>query len=177
VFCPSISPSHRPFPRYQRLWTPWVTLNFNFVFSTTYRNRNRRLKISTAPTKARSRGPAYSQALIQDKIDRQQVRSRASGRQTVRRVWWMDQDGVWSWDGEEGWEKRMNRLKSRVCSLGWKSCGERARGAVWGERAVGREQGVQFWWVRRMGQIVVAMLAGVCSKEAGQLWLRSDNKF
>jgi len=25
-----------------------------------------------------------------------------------------------------------------------------------------------------MGQIAVAMLAGVCSKEAGQLWLQSD---
>src|SRR6218665_431162 len=30
----------------------------------------RKLDISTAPTKARSRKPAYSQALIQNKIDR-----------------------------------------------------------------------------------------------------------
>jgi len=36
----------------------------------------------TAPTKARSREQAYSQALIQNKIDRQRVRSRESGRQT-----------------------------------------------------------------------------------------------
>ena len=51
--------------------------------------RNRKLDISTAPTKARSREPAYSQALIQNKIDRQRVRSRELGRQTVRRLWWM----------------------------------------------------------------------------------------
>src|SRR6218665_2724748 len=53
------------------------------------RNRNRKPVISTAPTKARSREPAYSQALIQNKIDRQRVRSRESGRQTVRRLWWV----------------------------------------------------------------------------------------
>ena len=51
--------------------------------------RNRNLDISTAPTKARSREPAYSQLLTQNKIDRQRVRSRESGRQTVRRLWWM----------------------------------------------------------------------------------------
>ena len=44
-------------------------------------NRNRKLNISTAPTKTRSREPAYSQALIQNKIDRQRVRYRESGRQ------------------------------------------------------------------------------------------------
>jgi len=44
-------------------------------------NRNRRLKISTALTKAKSRKLAYSQALVQNKIDRQLVRSRDSGRQ------------------------------------------------------------------------------------------------
>jgi len=32
---------------------------------------------------------AYSQALNQNKIDRQRPRSRESGRQTVRRLWWM----------------------------------------------------------------------------------------
>jgi len=32
------------------------------------------------PTKAKSREPAYSQALVQKKIDRQRVRSRESGR-------------------------------------------------------------------------------------------------
>jgi len=31
------------------------------------RNRNRKLKISTAPTKAKSREPAYSQALVRKK--------------------------------------------------------------------------------------------------------------
>jgi len=46
-----------------------------------YCNRNRKLEISTAPTKAKSREPAYSQALIQNKIGRQRVRSRDSGRQ------------------------------------------------------------------------------------------------
>src|SRR6218665_3935381 len=40
-------------------------------------------RLSTAPTKAKSREPAYSQALIQNKVDRQRVRSRESGRQTA----------------------------------------------------------------------------------------------
>ena len=44
-------------------------------------DRNCKRDISTAPTKARSREPAYSLALIQNKIDRQRVRSRGSGRQ------------------------------------------------------------------------------------------------
>jgi len=47
------------------------------------RNRNRKLEISAAPTKAKSRGPAYSQALIKNKIDRQRVKSRESAMQTV----------------------------------------------------------------------------------------------
>ena len=38
--------------------------------------RNRKLDISTAPTKAKSGEPAYSQALVQNKIDRQRVRFR-----------------------------------------------------------------------------------------------------
>jgi len=46
------------------------------------RNRNRKIVISKAPTKVKSREPAYSQALIQKKIDRQRVRSRESGRQS-----------------------------------------------------------------------------------------------
>jgi hypothetical protein len=37
-------------------------------------NRNRKLETSTAPTKARSREPAYSQALNQNKIDRHGVK-------------------------------------------------------------------------------------------------------
>src|SRR6218665_625870 len=58
------------------------------------RNRNRKLEISRVPTKAKSREPAYSQALNQNKIDRQRSKSRESGRQTVRRLWCTD--GVWS---------------------------------------------------------------------------------
>jgi len=54
-----------------------------------YRNHNRKLEISRVPTKVKSREPAYSQALVQTKIDRQRVRFRESGRQTVRRLWWM----------------------------------------------------------------------------------------
>jgi len=64
------------------------------------RNRKRKLKISAAPTKAKSRKPAYSQALIQNKIDRQRFRSTESGRQTIRRL----VDSVWSGDGEGGRE-------------------------------------------------------------------------
>ena len=41
------------------------------------------------PTKAKSREPAYSQALVQNKIDRQRVRSRESDRQTVIWLWRM----------------------------------------------------------------------------------------
>ena len=52
-------------------------------------NRNRKLLISRAPTKAKSQEPAYSQALNQNKIDRQRSRSKESGWQTVRRLWWM----------------------------------------------------------------------------------------
>src|SRR6218665_655160 len=53
------------------------------------RNRNRKLLISRAPTKAKPQEPAYSQALNQNKIDRQRSISRESVRQTVRRLWWM----------------------------------------------------------------------------------------
>src|SRR6218665_2071247 len=49
-------------------------------------HRNRRHLISRAPTKAKSQEPAYSQALNQNKIDRQRSISRESGRQTVRRL-------------------------------------------------------------------------------------------
>src|SRR6218665_2730770 len=51
------------------------------------RNRNRKLEISTAPTKAKSREPAHSQALIQNKLDSQRSRSRESLRQAVRRLY------------------------------------------------------------------------------------------
>jgi len=36
--------------------------------------------IVNSPTKAKSREPAYSPALVQNKIDRQQVKSRESGK-------------------------------------------------------------------------------------------------
>jgi len=47
---------------------------------------NRKLQTSAAPTKAKSRKPAYSQALNQNKIDRQSQdpKSQAGARQTVR---------------------------------------------------------------------------------------------
>ena len=51
------------------------------------RKINRKLKISAASTK---REPAYSQALIQNKIDRQRVRSRETDSQTAM------VDGAWS---------------------------------------------------------------------------------
>ena len=54
--------------------------------------RNRKLEISTAPTKVKSREPAYSQALVQTKIDRQRVRSRESGREGGRQS-----DGYGGW--------------------------------------------------------------------------------
>jgi len=47
-----------------------------------HRDRNRKLQISRAPTKAKSQEPAYSQSLNQNKINRQRSRSRESGRQS-----------------------------------------------------------------------------------------------
>src|SRR6218665_3749219 len=41
-------------------------------------NCNRKFEISTAPTKAKSREPAYSQSLVQNEIDWQRVRARES---------------------------------------------------------------------------------------------------
>ena len=73
-------------------------------------------------------------------------------------------DGAWSWDGEGGMGMTMNQ--DWIC--------KRAVFSVWSERAVERQQGERFEWARRMGQIFVAMLAGVCSREAGQLRLWSD---
>src|SRR6218665_1175125 len=54
-------------------FSAWTSLLGLCCYSIT-RNRNRKLEISTAPTKANSREPAYSQALVQNKIDRQRVR-------------------------------------------------------------------------------------------------------
>ena len=47
--------------------------------------RNRKLQISTAPTKAKSLEPSYSQALNQNKIDRQGSHNPES--QTAIRLW------------------------------------------------------------------------------------------
>ena len=71
------------------------------------RNRNRKLLISRAPTKAKSQEPAYLQALNQNKIDRQRSRSSQAGRQTVRRLWWMVL-GVET--GREVWKRRCIRI-------------------------------------------------------------------
>src|SRR6218665_4203838 len=54
---------------------------FPFQLKIFNRSRNCKLEISTAHTKAKSRKPAYSQTLIQNKIDRQRIRFRESGRQ------------------------------------------------------------------------------------------------
>jgi len=56
---------------------------FHLVYITNTFNRN--LEISVAPTKAKSREPAYLQALNQNKIDMQWVkiqRVRQAGRQS-----------------------------------------------------------------------------------------------
>src|SRR6218665_2243988 len=59
-----------------------------FCLQTSYSYHNRKLLTSRAPTEAKSQEPAYSQALNQNKIDRQRSRSRESCRQTVRLLWW-----------------------------------------------------------------------------------------
>ena len=63
-----------------------------------------------APTKAKSRESAYSQALNQTKIDRQRSRSRESreGRQSM--VY-----GGWSLDVEGGIGTMMNPLMYKKC--------------------------------------------------------------
>ena len=58
------------------------SLHINQLTRSCYRNRN--LEISRAPTKVKSRELVYSQALVQNKIDRQWVRSRESCRQAGR---------------------------------------------------------------------------------------------
>jgi len=62
-------------------------------------NRNRKLEIST---KAKSREEAYSQALFQNKIDRQRVRSRESDR-----LWWIVLELRRGWSQEAG--RRLRR--------------------------------------------------------------------
>jgi len=63
-------------------------------------NRNCKLESSTAPTEVKSWKPAYSQVLIQSKIDRKWVRSRESGRQAGRQEDIVPVSGCsehWSW--------------------------------------------------------------------------------
>jgi len=96
-----------------------------------YLNRrpDHKLEICTAPTKAKSRDPAYSQALIQNEIDRQRVRSRESGMQADCQTAMVD--GVWSWEvGRRGWIRigvvevqcfqfGVNELRRDTCSKRW----------------------------------------------------------
>jgi len=72
---------------------------------TCFRNRSHKLDIYTAPTKARSRKPTYLRALIQNRIDRQRVRSRESGRQIGRQS---DGYAGWCWDGKGNRKGRTN---------------------------------------------------------------------
>ena len=75
-------------------------------------NRNRKLYISRAPTKAKSQEPAYSQTLNQNKIGWQRSRSRESGRQADSQTAMVD--GVWSWNGEGGTRKTINRRPDKM---------------------------------------------------------------
>src|SRR6218665_2174715 len=75
--------------RFSVPWGPSKRIRTSDIGDKGRSNRNRKLLISRAPTKAKSQEPAYSQALNQNKFDRQRSRSRESGRQTVRRLWWM----------------------------------------------------------------------------------------
>src|SRR6218665_3209756 len=93
------------------------------------RNLNRKLEISTAPTKAKSKEPANSQVLVQNKIDRQRVRSRESGRQTVRRLWWIGFGVENRENGEGGREKRIGFVEEHAVARMF---------PVWSERSVKR---------------------------------------
>ena len=53
----------------------------------------------------------------------------------------------------------------------------RAVFSVWSERALVRWQEVRFEFVRRRGQIFVAILAGVCSKEGDSYGYGAIGKF
>ena len=53
-------------------------------------NRHRKLKISIASTQAKSREPAYLQALNPSKsIDGLKIQESQAGRQAGRQLWWM----------------------------------------------------------------------------------------
>ena len=86
------------------------------------------------PQNGRTREPAYSQALVQNKIDRQRVIHADSRTAMV--------DGVWSWDGREVCRRGQNRISWRGVFL------------VWSERTVGIHvctvrktiQGIEHYW-------------------------------
>ena len=68
-------------------------------------NYKRKLEVSTAPTKSKSREPAYSQTLILNKINWQGLKIQSqAGRQADAKV-----DGVWSSYGEEDRENRVTQ--------------------------------------------------------------------
>jgi len=56
-------------------WTSVINVDHHQLYGNNYLNHNhkRKLNISTALTKAKSREPAYSQADNPNKIDRQEV--------------------------------------------------------------------------------------------------------
>ena len=65
------------------------------------------------PTKAKSREPAYSQALLQNKIDRYSGSDPECQALTGRQSQTAMVDGVWGCDGEGGRERRINQ--DRIC--------------------------------------------------------------
>src|SRR6218665_1993349 len=78
---------HRQANRFLGIRAKTLQLVYQFLGSTglkpiCFLNRNRKLEISTAPTKAKSREPAYSHALVQNKIGRQRVKSKESDKQS-----------------------------------------------------------------------------------------------
>ena len=100
--------------------TALPNLQNNLQHFRTYRtsysiNRNRKLEISTAPTKAKSREPAYSQALVQNKSIGSGSDSESQADSRTAMV-----DGVWSWDGEGGREKRIGFVEEQYFKLGVK---------------------------------------------------------
>ena len=110
----------------------------------------------------KSREPTYSQALVQNKIDRQRVRSRESGRQGRQ----SDGYGGWCLELRRGREQR-RRGQVRIGFVA-EQCFKFGVKELWRDRG---EVLMSSYYYNRMNQIVVAVLAGVYSERAGQLWL------
>src|SRR6218665_590172 len=89
----SHQPPHQPSVSAHQVWASTCTTVGLYAV---YHNRkcNRKVEISTALAKAKWREPAYSQALVQNKINRQRVRCRESGRKADSQTAMVD--GVWS---------------------------------------------------------------------------------